>query len=258
MKRRCALLLVLAISLPTCSKSSSSPTAPSPTASATRVIGVTGALDFGSVLVGQMRELTVTISNTGTGTLTLGDVSAPSSAASSLSATLPRTVAPGGSATATIRFAPQSAGGFSGTITFGADHTSGTNTIGFSGNGVVPTATVAGVVREAGTNSPLSGVSVRIVAGVGLNSTSVTDGNGYYSIAGVSGALTLSFSLSGFDSVARPTVVNGDTRFDTTLTRTGPPPASASCPLPPYMFDSNVNRCRNRLGQFALNECCGR
>jgi hypothetical protein len=38
------------------------------------------------------------------------------------------------------------------------------------------------------------------------------------------------------------------------------PPSSSSCtsPNPPYTWDFNVSRCRNRLGQFAQSACCGR
>jgi hypothetical protein len=31
---------------------------------------------------------------------------------------------------------------------------------------------------------------------------------------------------------------------------------SPNCPNGPYQFDSNVQRCRDADGQFAVNECC--
>lgn len=114
----------------------SAPTAPSataPTVSATRVINVSGSLNFGQVTVGASQDATVTISNSGNSTLTVTGLNATSnftlhSAASWTSGT----IAAGASQTVTITFRPTSAGSFNGTLTVNADHTSGTNTIAFT------------------------------------------------------------------------------------------------------------------------------
>lgn len=56
-----------------CGGSGSSPTSPTlaPTVAATRTIGLSGSLTSGDVTVGQSREATLTVANTGTGPLTI-------------------------------------------------------------------------------------------------------------------------------------------------------------------------------------------
>lgn len=227
---RVLVSVVAAALMVACSGGSKSPTSPSSTSSTagtTRIIGITGSLAFGDVTVGQSKEMTVTIANTGTGTLTMGDVSAPASAASSLSATLPRTIAPGGSATATIKFTPQSVGSFSGTITFQADHTSGTNTMAFSGAGVAaptPPVTVFGVVTDRASGRALSGVRVSaLTSSVANVGSATTDGNGYYSMVVPSAtSLSVSYSLTGYDLVSSTLTFTVDTRRDVTLAVASP------------------------------------
>ena len=106
------------------------------------------------------------------------------------------------------------------------------------------TYTVAGVVTDATSRAPLGGVTVRIDAGIGLNNTSTTDGNGYYSIPGVAGSITVSFRRPEYDSFARPTVVNGDTRFDVTMTRTAPPWSISGAGNTVFTMPSNFSRVR--------------
>lgn len=225
--RRSVLAIFTVLFLSACGGSSGgSPTAPS--ATPTKIIGISGSLAFGDVRVGTVSELTITVSNSGNTTLTVTGATAPASISDQLFATIGGSgaIAPGSSVTVRVRFTPAATGAVSGTISITGDQTSGTNTIAMSGTGTVQTFTVVGVVRDATGNAPLSGVTVRISAGVGLNQTGTTDGNGYYSIPGVAGTITLSFSRSGYDSVSRQTAVTGDTRFDTTLTRSAPAAAA--------------------------------
>ena len=102
----------------------------------TRIIGLSGSLAFGNVQVGSSATRTLTISNSGSSTLTWSGLST-GTAAVTASATS-GTVAAGGSATVTLTFTP-SATTYSGTVTVTSDATSGTNTIAFSGTGVAPT-----------------------------------------------------------------------------------------------------------------------
>jgi hypothetical protein len=107
------------------------PTSPSPTSS--RVITVSGSLAFGTVDVGGQRDLTITISNSGTATLTVTGLTVSGGAASQMTASWTSgTIPAGASQPVTIRFQPTSAGNYSGAITVNADHTSGNNSIPFS------------------------------------------------------------------------------------------------------------------------------
>lgn len=106
----------------------SNPTSPTPTT--TRIIGVSGNLAFGDVPVGGSREATFTISNTGTGTLTVTGLATTGGFGSTLTASWPNgTIAAGASQAVTIRFAPTEAGTYNGTLTVNGDQTSGTNTL---------------------------------------------------------------------------------------------------------------------------------
>ncbi|HYC00445.1 MAG TPA: choice-of-anchor D domain-containing protein [Candidatus Limnocylindrales bacterium] len=128
--------LMLAIFAAACGSSSSpanTPTGPStqqPPPAQTRILAITGSLTFGQVFVGASRDLTITLANSGTATLTVRGLSITGGLANHFfTSWTSGTIGPGGSQVITITFAPESGGSFSGTITIDADHTSGTNTI---------------------------------------------------------------------------------------------------------------------------------
>ncbi|MCC7176946.1 MAG: choice-of-anchor D domain-containing protein [Acidobacteria bacterium] len=131
---RCLPLLLLPLAI-ACGGGESSPTAPSATPPATtRIIAITGSLAFGEVAVGNQRDLSITISNSGNATLTVTGMSVTGGLSAHTTASWTSgPIAPGASQSVTIRFAPTSAGSFSGTLTVNADQTSGTNTIAISG-----------------------------------------------------------------------------------------------------------------------------
>jgi hypothetical protein len=110
---------------------SSSPNKVTVSTTQTRVIGLSGSLTFGSVLVGSSAQRTMTISNTGNSTLTVNGISYPSGFSGSFSGTIPA----GGSQDVTVTFAPGAPGSYGGTATVASNATSGTNTIAASGTG---------------------------------------------------------------------------------------------------------------------------
>jgi hypothetical protein len=207
-----------------------SPTAPTSSSAATRIISIEGTLAFGDVRLGQTAELVLTIRNNGNATLTLGDVTAPASIASLVSITgSSRTVAPGATATLTFRFTPTATGAVSGTITINADHTSGTNTVTLTAVGVGVPVTVTGVVTDAESRRPVGGVRVAALtnnAALQNLATATTDGNGFYSMVVPSGtAISLQFSRDGYNFQSSTVTFTTDTRRDVSLnplwTRTG-------------------------------------
>lgn len=103
----------------------------------TKIISVTGNLAFGTTNSSTMsfpcRNLTMTITNSGTLPLTVTNVITPHPFGKNWSG---GTIPPGGSQNVTISFCPVVPGTFSGTITVVSDKTDGTETIGVSGSAV--------------------------------------------------------------------------------------------------------------------------
>lgn len=128
--RRLSLALALAALATACGGgSSSTPTSPTPS-TPTRIVGVSGNLAFGDVPVGSSRDLSFTIANTGTATLTVSGLSISGGLAAITTATWTSgTIAAGATQSVTVRFSPTAAGSFSGTLTVNGDQTSGNNSI---------------------------------------------------------------------------------------------------------------------------------
>jgi len=137
--RRVLLCVVLlaAASAVRCGNSTST----TPSGTPTRIISITGSLAFGNVPVGGASTLTIGIANSGNSTLTISGVAAIGSTGSAGLSINPGsgTVAPGGTLSISVQFAPAAIQSYSTVITVAGDQTSGTNTINFSGSGVVPT-----------------------------------------------------------------------------------------------------------------------
>jgi hypothetical protein len=100
----------------------------------TRIIALTGDLTFGSINVGSSRDLNFSIANNGTDTLTVTGLTAPGGGVFTANWTS-GAVAPGGVQIVTVKFSPQTAQSYNGTLTVNANHTSGTNTMPISGTG---------------------------------------------------------------------------------------------------------------------------
>ncbi len=137
-----ALLLATAALLAISCGSKSTPTSPStnppPTASPTRIINLSGAMDFGNIQVGQSFSATLHIGNAGNSPLTVTGITGNNNITSVLKANWTSGSVPaGGNQDVVMTFTPGAARTYSGTITVNGDHTSGTNTIAFSGTGSV-------------------------------------------------------------------------------------------------------------------------
>ena len=98
----------------------------------------TKILSFGNVRVGQPKDTTMTINNTGSDTLRVTSVTSTSAVFSARPAA--RTVAPGQSFNDTIRFTPSSAGAVSGNIIITSNSTSSPDTVRVSGTGAAVSA----------------------------------------------------------------------------------------------------------------------
>ena len=123
--------------------SSQTPTTPTPTptptplATPTRIIQLGGTLDFGDVIVGQVRgDGRLTITNNGNSPLTVTSITGPCRATAVTTSFPNGTIAPGTTQNATIQFAPMTVANCSGVYTVNSDQTSGLNTITVVANGI--------------------------------------------------------------------------------------------------------------------------
>lgn len=138
-------LVLCAIFASNCGGSDSNPTAPTPQATPTRIINVSGNLAFGDVVVGSSKPATLTITNSGNSVLNVTGLNVTGGLGSHTNASWTNgQIGAGASQSVTVNFAPTAAGNYSGTVTVNADHTAGTNTISISGNAL--------------TNTPFAGV----------------------------------------------------------------------------------------------------
>jgi hypothetical protein len=143
-----------------------------------------------------------------------------------------------------MTFTPMVAETCSRSITVTADQTSGTKTISIIASGVAPSVTVSGIVVDDATGGAIQGAFVS--ANNSLATLKSTDGNGFYSIPGLSGTITLSAAADGYISSAMATLtLTGDTRQDFRLRKVAPAPRTrigAICKRRDPQF-SNRQRC---------------
>jgi hypothetical protein len=130
MKRLTLLFLGLVISA--CGSDGGGPTTP-PTATQTRIIALTGDLNFGDVSVGGSADRTLRISNQGNAPMTVNSLTGPPGFAASWTN---GTIQPNAGQDVNLRFSPTENRSYSGTLTVNANHTSGINTIGVNARGI--------------------------------------------------------------------------------------------------------------------------
>lgn len=113
----------------------------------TRVISLSGNLNFGNVTVGEKSSKTLTISNQGNSALTINSVSTPTGFSGNFSGKID----PGSSKNVSITFSPTSAKTYNGDITVSGDETSGTTTINAKGTGVSGGSSTPSVTPAVGS-----------------------------------------------------------------------------------------------------------
>ena len=234
MRSLCRIVVLVALAASACDKASpSAPTPASTSASASaasRVISLGGSLNFGAVEIGKTSELTLTVGNSGTGTLSVTGITVPGGYALNWTS---GAIAPGGSQQVTVRFAPTAAQAYDGALTVNADHTSGTSTASLSGRGAAPApslATITGTAAEPGAGA-LGGATIEIRDGPDAKKTTTTDATGTFTLPGLQpGSVTVRASKSGYsDTDQRISLVAGGV---ITLTFTVPKVATPA-PTPP-------------------------
>lgn len=94
---------------------------------------------FGSVVDGQTKSQTFTLTNTGSASLTISQLSVSGAGYSLSGLAMPSSIAAGASATFSATFAPTTAGSLPGTITITSNAPNSPSTVGLSGTGVTGT-----------------------------------------------------------------------------------------------------------------------
>ena len=126
-------------------------------------------LDFGSVSAGQTKDLPLTITNKGNSALAVSTVKTTGSAFSVTSAA-PPPIAPGASATVTVRFAPTAGGAQTGTLTIATnDPAQPTVTLNLTGSGQLAGSTDVVLKVDSGTFAAAIGYSSGNTTGYFVN-----------------------------------------------------------------------------------------
>jgi hypothetical protein len=165
------------------------------------------SLDFGNVTVGQVQDLTFTITNSGGSDLTVNGVAL--GAGTSADFTLPSppatpvTLGSGDMLTVTVRYAPAGAGAGAGTVEI--DTSAGGGQVTLSGSGVAPEIDVAPAAVDFGNvrvgQSPSMMVTIRNVGSLTLNVSGIALGGAAPEIA-LSGVPALPAALPPGGSIA--------------------------------------------------------
>ena len=149
--------------------------------------------NFGSVVDGQTKSQTFTVTNTGTASLTIAQISANGAAYSVSGLNAPATIAAGASTTFSVLFAPTTAGSLTGSVSISSNAPNSPNAAALSGTGVAASVTLSA--------SPTSVTFTNVSAGTS-SSKSVTisnSGNTSVTISQVS-VNAKDFAVSGMNT----------------------------------------------------------
>jgi uncharacterized protein YkwD len=266
-------VLLVALAASACDQAT--PASPTPSSQPTvRVIVLGGSLAFGAVEVGKTSESTLTIGNSGTGTLSVTGITVPDGYTLNW---LSGSITPGGSQQVTVRFAPTAARSYDGTLVVNGDHTGGANAAALNGTGLVSAfGTITGTAVEQAAG-PLSGANIEIRDGPDAKKTTTTDEAGRFTLSGLQpGTVTVRAWKSGYsDTDQRVTVAAGSivtlafsvpkaasapgTPPPSTPPPTTPPPSTPPPPSPaPTAYDDEIlgliNAHRVSIGKPALQK----
>jgi Abnormal spindle-like microcephaly-assoc'd, ASPM-SPD-2-Hydin/Protein of unknown function (DUF1573) len=145
---------------------------------------------FGNVSVGTPNSQTIQIGNSGTGVLTITQLSVSGSGFTSSSVNLPISLNPGATTTFNIQFSPQSSGNAAGAVSIVSNAPTSPTSLALTGAGVAATATISL------SASSLSFGSVNTGSVVTQNITITDTGNANVTLSGISISGT-GYTMSG-------------------------------------------------------------
>jgi len=131
--------------------------------------------DFGSVVDGQTKSQTITVTNTGTAELTIAQLLVSGGAYSVSGLVTPATVSAGNSATFSVLFAPTTAGSLAGTVSVVSNSPNSPNVLSLSGTGTAASITLSSSPTSVSfTNVNAGSSSAKNVTLTNSGNTSVT------------------------------------------------------------------------------------
>ncbi len=175
-------------------------------------------ISFGPIAVGGRSSQTVTLTNNGSSSLTVSAANMSGSGFSVSGMTFPKSIAVGASATASITFAPQTAGNASGSVSFVNNGPNSPALVSLSGSGFTATAhsvdlswgasssTVAGyrVYRSIQPGIGYQLVSSLLIPGTTFTDSSVQSGVTYYYVVTAVDPQSLESNFSNEATAAIP------------------------------------------------------
>jgi len=169
------------------------------------------SFNFGSVIDGQTKSQTFTITNTGTVTLTISQISI-TAAGYSVNGLSTTSVAPGGTATFNAVFAPTTAGSLAGSVSIASNAPTSPSTVALTGTGIAITQTLsfsATTLAFGNVNTGTSSTKTETITNTGNTSVQISQigvsGTGY-TLSGATVPATLNPSQTlTFSVVFTPT-----------------------------------------------------
>ena len=182
---------------------------------------------FGSVVTGSTNSQTIQLKNSGTASLTVSQVATTGSGFSVSGVAVPLTLAPGGSSTFNVQYAPTTAGAVNGSVTIVSNAPNSPSTVSLNGTGTTATHTLSvnpgslsfGSVNNGSTASQSFGVTNTGNSNVSISGMSAT-GSGF-SITGGGSAVTLSPNQSTSVTVQFAPTVAGSANGSVTIASNG-------------------------------------
>jgi len=180
-------------------------------------ISVTPAsTNFGNVILGSAGTQTLTVSNPGTANLSVTQALLSGTGFSLSGLTLPLNVPPGGSTSFSVKFAPASAGTFSGNLTLTNNSPNSSSAVALVGTGVSSTLQISASPTSLGFGNLTTGTSATqsvILTNAGNSALTLSQdtltGSGF-SVTGLALPLTLSAGQSTSISVAFAPTTTGN------------------------------------------------
>jgi hypothetical protein len=187
------------------------------------------SVDFGTVAVGSAQTKTVTLTASGSVSVTSSPLTG-SSFFSVTGLTPPPTVGPSAPVTFSVTFAPQAAGAANATITINSNATSGAVTISLTGTGSTPATPTLSVSPPAvgfgsvtvGTTNSQPATMTALNGAVTVNSVNISDSQ--VTLTGIGFPLGLTANQTvPYTVVYHPTVANNNYSATITFSTTGTP-----------------------------------
>jgi hypothetical protein len=174
--------------------------------STTYLLGVSPtSLSYGNVVVGNSSSKTVTLTNTGTGSVQVTAANFTGGVFTASGLSLPFTLAPGGTRVVTVVFRPDVSGPFSGSVSFVSNATNSPARVTLSGSGTAPTAHSVDMTWNRSTSNVSGYYVYRGTSSAGpfskLNSSSVP--NTTYTDSTVQSGRTYYYVVTAVDSAGR-------------------------------------------------------